>query len=78
MGVTCLKRRQCLYVDPLAAARLVEQKKIPAASVTLKQACDVSVSDGERSANGRKASLTKEEAKVKETSKKGKRTRKKG
>ena len=63
-------------MDPLAAARLAEQK-MPAASVTLKQACDVRVSDGERSdANAREASLTKEEAKVKETSKKGKRTRK--
>ena len=47
--------------------------KIPTASVTLKLACDVSVSDGERSdADGREASLTKEGAKVRETSKKGK------
>ena len=72
MGATCLMRRQCLYVDPLAAARLAEQK-IPTASVTLKLACDVSVSDGERSdADGREASLTKEGAKIRETPKKRK------
>ena len=49
------------------------REKIPAASVTLKLACDVSVSDGERSdADGREASLTKEGAKIRETPKKRK------
>ena len=65
-------------MDPFAAA-----KKIPAASVTLKQACDVSVSDGKRSEMPTEGMpvqqllrLRKERGSGK-LGKKGKRTRKK-